>query len=545
LAGYAVSSGNLAAPYQQQILVAWFSVFASAIATLVSAYFLPWRSIFGKLGFLLSRLSIAAQFMISVTTSIVLMFGMLLTWGTGEAQIFRREFVEQTALIIITGGLLVLKLPFLLVIIASLLLFILIYRRLETGLSLIIIYAPFFLFPVELYRFAFPMSELLLLITAAAWILRLLVQWGIERQSANSDYPLRLSIRWQSLDSLVLLLGIFGLLALFVSARQDPARTEFRIFFIEPLLFYAMLRSTKPTKQQMRDYAFALIASGILVSVIGLVQYARGEAIITAEEGTIRLASVYGSPNNLGLFLGRCIPFALAFLLMVKGKLRYFMATALALMLLTAVLSQSVGTLLLGLPLGIATVFLLTYRKKAILPVAIFILLAVAAAFILAQTSARFASLLDISTGTSFMRIRVWESSLEILKNSPLTGLGLDQFLYEFRGEFVRPDAIFDPDLSHPHNIFLDFWIRLGLMGLLWLLAFLFIFWRKAFRLWQKIQGENAKVQITDERHILLIGIMSAMAALLAHGMIDNSVFVQDLVYIFMFKLALLVNLAD
>ena len=34
---------------------------------------------------------------------------------------------------------------------------------------LTIFYAPFFLFPVELYKFAFPMSELMLLITAAAW----------------------------------------------------------------------------------------------------------------------------------------------------------------------------------------------------------------------------------------------------------------------------------------------------------------------------------------------------------------------------------------
>lgn len=536
LAGYAVSSGNLATPYQQQIMIAWLSVFTSGIAAIISGYFLPWKSIAQKLDFLLSRLSLAAQVTISVITSLALMFGMLLTWGTGEAQIFRRELFEQTALVIITGGLLVLELPFVLVIIAAGILFVLIYRRLETGLSLIILYTPFFLFPVELYRFAFPMSEFLVLITAAAWLLRLFVQWGIERQSANSDYPLRLTIRWQSLDSLMLLLGIVGLIAVFVSARQDPARTEFRSFFIEPLLFYAMLRSTRPSKQQLRDYVFTLIISGVLVSVIGLVQYVRGEAIITAEEGAWRLASVYGSPNNLALFLGRCIPFTLAFCLLARGKIRLLMAGALALMLLTVALSQSVGGMLIGIPVGIASILLFTYRKKSILPVALFILAAIVSAYVLAQTSARFATLLDISTGTSFMRIRVWESSLEILQNHPITGLGLDQFLYEFRGEFVRPDAIFDPDLSHPHNIILDFWIRLGLVGLFWLLAFLSVFWRKAFKLWQQIQ---------DERRILLIGAMGAMAALLAHGMIDNSVFVQDLVYIFVFMAALLANLAE
>jgi O-antigen ligase len=536
LAAYAVSSGNLAAPYQQQITVAWLSVFVSTIATVISAYFLPWKRISRKSSLFLSGLNTISQVMISVITSIALMLGMLLTWGTGETQIFRREFVEQTALIILTGGLLVLNLHFVLVLLASLLLFILIYRRLEAGIFLIILYAPFFLFPVELYRFAFPMSEMLLLITAAAWFLRLMVQWGIERQSANSDYSLKLAIRWQAFDSLMLVLLILAFFAVSWSARQALALTELRTLFIEPLLFYAILRSTKPSQTQLRYYVYALILAGTLVSLIGIVQYLRGEALITAEEGARRLASVYGSPNNLGLFLGRCIPFALAFFLLKTGQIRLPMGVALGLMLLTVALTQSVGAILIAIPVGIITVILLTYRKKAIIPTLIFIVLTIAASFFLAQNSPRFAGLLDISSGTSFMRIRVWESSLEILRQRPFTGLGLDQFLYLFSGEFVRPDAIFDPDLSHPHNIFLDFWIRLGFLGLLWLIAFLAIFWRKAFALWQQPQS--------DERCILLIGMMGTMAALLAHGMIDNSIFVQDLVYIFVILVILLASLA-
>jgi O-antigen ligase len=536
LAGYAVSSGNLAEPYQQQIQIAWLSALIAAIATLVSAYFLPWKTIQQKIEPLLASLNTVSQLMISVITSIALMLGMLLTWGTGETQIFRRELYEQTALIILTGGLLVLKPPFVIVILAGILLFILIYRRLESGLFLIILYAPFFLFPVELYRFAFPMSELLLLITAAAWFLRLLVQWGIERQSANPDYPLRLNIRWQSFDNLILLLALLGFLALFFSARQDAARTEFRSLFIEPLLFYAIVRSTKPPFTQLRDYSFALILSGVIVSMVSLIQFSRGEAIITAEDSVWRLAGVYGSPNNLGLFLGRSVPFALAFCLHAKDRLRYIMVVALLLMLITAGLTQSVGAILLGLPTGILSVILLTYRKKALLITLAFLAITIGATYFLAQNSARFANLLDLSQGTGFMRIRVWESSLEILQRHPFTGLGLDQFLYIFSGEYVRPDAIFDPDLSHPHNIFLDFWIRLGILGFFWILAFLFVFWRKAIRLWRRYEN--------NEHRALLIGTMGAMAALLAHGLIDNSVFVQDLVYIFVLLTVFMASLS-
>ena len=70
----------------------------------------------------------------------------------------------------------------------------------------------------------------------------------------------------------------------------------------------------------------ALIIAGLLVAIIGLWQYLNGEAIITAEGGSRRLASVYGSPNNVALILGRCIPFALAFhlLILINGD-GYFM----------------------------------------------------------------------------------------------------------------------------------------------------------------------------------------------------------------------------
>jgi hypothetical protein len=55
--------------------------------------------------------------------------------------------------------------------------------------------------------------------------------------------------------------------------------------------------------------------------------------------------------------------------------------------------------------------------------------------------------------------------------------------------------------------------------------AFFFVFWCKAIHLWRRYEN--------NEHRALLIGTMGAMAALLAHGLIDNSVFVQDLVYIF------------
>lgn len=534
LAGYAVSSGDLAMSFNQQIQMAWLATFTSLLAVIISGYLLPWKEIYSQFHAIRSLLNEATQFVITVATSIALMLGLLMSFGVSEPSLFRREMVEQGLLVIITGGLIAIQLPLLVTIIAVLILFWLIYHHLEWGLILTLFYAPFFLFPVKLYLFAFPMSEMLILITTGAWLLRLFIQWAEERQSANSDYPLRLSFRWHRLDMLMLTWLILAGIALTWSVRQDVAFTELRVLFIEPLLFYVILRTIKPDWKIIQQLVFALVSSAVLVSVIGLFLYFTGEGVITAEGGARRLASVYGSPNNVGLLLGRVIPFVFAGVLILRQRMQIIAGVILFLLLVTVALTQSVGAILIGVPAGILIVLVLAYGRKALPVIALLVVAGVIATFALTQVSTRFANLLDFSSGTVFIRIRVWESTLEILDNHPVTGLGLDQFLYEFSGQYVRPDAIADPDLSHPHNIVLDFWIRLGFTGTLWLITFMWVFWREAFR--------GLSIQDTEKR-MILIGTIGSMTALIAHGMIDNSIYVNDLAYIFVFLVGLMVHI--
>lgn len=532
LAGYAVSDGDLAAPYNQQLTVAWITVAVSALAVIGSARLVAWNRFLQFWQPLLSRLHYLVQLAISVVTSLALMVGMLLTWNDSVPQIVRRTLWEPYLPIVLSGGLIVLKPGFLLVIITAFLLFIFISNRLEVGLLLVVLYAPFFLFPVNLYIYAFPMSELILLIMTNAWIAALLSQWGRERQSANPDYPLRLLIRFSVIDGLMLLFGALSLISLLWTERLPLAFTELRKLFIEPLLFYAILRSVKPDKHALLRLINALLVAGTLVAVIGIFLFLRGSAIIMDEDGVRRLASVYGSPNNVGLFLGRCIPFALAYIIAFSGRSRRLALLALSIMLLAVALTQSVGALLFGLPAGISVVLILSWRRKAVPVLAALIVVAFIVVISLSQLSTRFSNLLELSNGTNFIRLRIWESSLDIIRDHPITGLGLDQFLYEFRSRYIRPDAIFDPDLSHPHNILLDFWIRLGLVGAALIIAIQVVFWRVMWQAYARLSGDTIW-------RVLIIGAMGSMAALVIHGLIDNSVFVDDLVYVFMLLLVI------
>jgi O-antigen ligase len=231
--------------------------------------------------------------------------------------------------------------------------------------------------------------------------------------------------------------------------------------------------------------------------------------------------------------LGRCIPFALAFALMpVDRRRRTAAALALIPMGAALLLTQSAGALFVGVPIALAGVLLLIYGRRARLPLAA--LAGIGAAGLLAALqSARFERLLDFAQGTTFFRIRVWASALQAIQDHPLTGLGLDQFLYAFQGRYMMPDAWQEPSLSHPHQLILDLWTRLGIAGVLIFLWLQVTFWRTMRRAYQTMTTDPV-------RRAAAIGTMGCMINLLAHGMVDNSVFVLDLALIF----ALLVGLA-
>jgi O-antigen ligase len=375
------------------------------------------------------------------------------------------------------------------------------------------------------------------LVTGAAWVLRSLAEWGRNRQSAAHFANRSLRSRLTPLDYGVGALLLLGLISVIWAEQRGAAITEWRTLLFEPALFYLILRTTAHDRLTLLRLVDTLLIAGVVVAVIGLFQFANGQAIITAEDGARRLASVYGSPNNVGLFLGRCIPFLLAFtLIRVDSRRRVAAGISLIVLLIATTLSQSAGALLLGIPTAVAAVLLLIYGRRGLI-----VLLRLAtvglAGFALALRSERFAHVLDFSEGTSFFRIRVWTSALEMIHDHPITGLGLDQFLYAYRGRYILPDAWQEPNLSHPHNFLLDFWVRLGIFGViifLWVQAF---FWKRAVQLYRTFKERDPLM------FALIVGIMGSMINLLAHGLVDNSVFVSDLSYVFVLLLGLISNI--
>jgi O-antigen ligase len=125
---------------------------------------------------------------------------------------------------------------------------------------------------------------------------------------------------------------------------------------------------------------------------------------------------------------------------------------------------------------------------------------------------------------TSTLRLYVWRSAIEMLRDHPLFGVGLDNFVYQYNpargGTYLDPAGWREPDLSHPHNLLLDWWLSLGVLGALLLLWLLERFYRLA-RL--AIASDSGRTRA------LAIGASGAMIATVAHGLTDNSFFLPDL----------------
>ena len=114
----------------------------------------------------------------------------------------------------------------------------------------------------------------------------------------------------------------------------------------------------------------------------------------------------------------------------------------------------------------------------------------------------------QISTGEiRYERLLLWQSSVEIIKDYPVTGIGLGNFNEVYNKEGYISDKAREPHLSSPHNIFIHLCVETGVVGL-----FLFV----ALILYQLIISyvyRNSE-QFIMAGHLAVLGMC-------IHGLVD------------------------
>ena len=451
---------------------------------------------------------------------------------------------------------------FIVSLIALLVLFVLVLMRLDLGMALIAFFIPFYLVPQRLFAKSFPMVELLTAMCAVSWGIRRINEWRAQRLKRDKGIPALAMVAAFVAHFTVLDWGILALVIVtgLSTAQADfkvEALRELRMVIVEPAILFLMLRSQKLNRDAIWRLVDGFVSGAVIIALIGLANYARGN-VFPAEGGLPRIRSIYGSPNNDALFLSRAFPLLLAITLFGRQSAREMTTTAQgffgrlrnmrAVQLVTSrrllyagglfavsvaiVLSQSRGSLLFGLPAAVIAICVMGGGRWRYAGVALLVLLIVAMGILLSGVAApllantRFASALALTSGTGFFRFNLWQSAIGMWRDHPLLGVGPDNFLYAYRGYYIQPAAWQEPNLSHPHNIVLDFATRLGALGLIAGAGIAIGIARALRRAWlNDAQGAFRP---------LVIGCAGVFAALLAHGMVDHSIFLVDLSFAFM-----------
>lgn len=447
-------------------------------------------------------------------------------WGSGGA-----TQTQWPAGVLLAGGLtLTVALPFPWFVIGISLTVIGIVLRPWLTIPAIVLMLPYHLHPKSFGGIDLSISEVTLMLGIVGGAVRMLIE-RISGPHSPGEAIIHLPSP-STVDLCTVLFLLAAVISLTVTEYPKQSLRELRWLVLEPIMFFYLVRATFTGEHDARVALWSVVISGAVAALVSLAPL--------AAEGTLANLSVRGtdpflSPNHLGLFLARAGSAALALLLFTGASTRRKRLASVAVWL--AFLTIAVGTLRsisLGAWAGFAAMCLAltALRGRAMILATVGALAVVALGAIFVLPPERVQARLDPEVGTAQSRLYVWGATVRMIVDHPILGIGLDNFLYAYRSQYIAPEAWREPNLSHPHNWVLHFWVQLGILGLA--AACGLIVWAAiaAHRLFYHPSGEMDRAVAATAGGMLL--------NFLVHGSLDNAYFLVDAANLWWLTLGLL-----
>lgn len=450
-----------------------------------------------------------------------------------------------------------------LIVIASILFLVLSLKRLDWAVLLIIAALPTYLIRFQIFGLPLTFLEVMILIAFTVWFIKFFAPGYTQLmhdKKARLNYPFSIEI---------ILLLVISLVAVGTAGWSNSALGIWKAYFFEPLLLFILIFNVFRTKKDWSRILAALAISAAVISLTAIFQQLTGLFIANpfwAAKETRRAVSFFGYPNAIGLYLAPLVMIFTGWFASLdwRGKLltvdkhRKLLLIVLILISIGAIICARSEGALVGLLAGFF-VFGFLAAKKSRRIVLIISLISIAGIY-LYQPARQFivekATLSDLSGS---IRRQQWKETLEALRDERyFSGFGLsayqsaiapyhqeglffnsnhldnfDQLLRnsaEMRAKYWQPVEIY----LYPHNIFLNFWSELGLLGALlftWIIAkYLYI----SYRLSKQLSRKN------DSSAYLALGLAAAMITLAVHGLVDVPYFKNDLAVMFWIMIAMI-----
>lgn len=344
-----------------------------------------------------------------------------------------------------------------------------------------------------------------------------------------------------------LLIGVVSLVAITVLTTifgPNPVRSFWSNFermdglvnYLHLLGYFLVLISVFEREKIWHWFWNASLGVSVIIGLYGLLQLV-GQLEI--HQGGARLDATLGNSAYLAVYALFHVFLAL-WLLMSNWQInwrRYLYGAIMVLNLVVLYYTATRGTILGLVGGGLLSLLLLAWREKKNLlsrNIATGILLAaivLLGSFYLMRGSqfvttspvlSRFASI-SLSDKTTESRLTIWGMALEGFKERPVLGWGPENFSLVF-GKYYEPKLWSqEPWFDRSHNIFLDWLITAGILGLL---AYLSLFGAALYYLWRR------RSNFTVIEGSILTGLLAAY--------FFNNIFVFDNLVSYIMFLAIL-----
>ncbi len=336
---------------------------------------------------------------------------------------------------------------------------------------------------------------------------------------------------FEPLDFAVLFLGITYILSGFFT-YGGSASTAKALMYAILLVGYFLAVNLLTSPALVNRAINTLLTGGTIVALIGLFQQFAGKAVADWLDSSAydyisgRITSVFENPNILAVYLILIFPFSIAQLLKKSNTLHragYFLIfvifitaivytwsrgawigviVALALFLFAC----SPATVYLLIPVGVGLPFLLHWASDPL--------------------SLRLSSTTLADTSISY-RVHIWRGTWRMIGDHLFGGIGVGENAFTAVYPYYALSGI--ETATHTHNLYLQYLAEFGIVGLLLLLFFVFLFFQCILTHQREEKDEGLRLSS--------IAAGCGIIAVLANGFADH-VFYNSRVFFLFFAVA-------
>jgi hypothetical protein len=377
--------------------------------------------------------------------------------------------------------------------------FFLVWKDIRSGIFLLFAALPAYLLRISFFGFPTTLLELMLGITVGITIYRQGFSW-IKKGVQGWYLP-------------ITLLLIAATIGIFISPNHIEALGIWKAYFLEPILFFLLVRETLRNEKDTHHALFFLRVGAFLISLFALFQGITCIGIPIPWDIECRVTGIFPYPNAIGLFVGPVIVLSIVlfFKMIFEKKHIPCIGWAMVAALGSATLFFSkTEAAWIAVPASLVVTGLF-HRTLRLWAITVLIL-----GCILLATIPTLQEKILLQDYSGQVRLKQWSETSLMLKDHWLFGAGLSGYphtLSSYR-QFSEIEVF-----QYPHTIVLNIWTELGLLGLIaagWMAV-------SIIQTYQKTKKQSIGYQWIG------FGCFAALLEMVIHGLVDVPYFKNDL----------------